>query len=89
MYWLLQVKAKSESNKKKVKYQEYNIYDNCRRSVSYATPAYYAHWAARRGKLLLSAKNQIRESDQRGENDFLKDISERWAATGKYRMFFI
>lgn len=30
-----------------------HLYCRCTRSVSYATPAYYAHWAARRGKALL------------------------------------
>eukprot|EP01034_Spumella_vulgaris_P023600 gene23599-29836_t len=31
-----------------------HLYCRCTRSVSYATPAYYAHWAARRGKALLA-----------------------------------
>jgi len=31
------------------------LYCRCTKSVSYATPAYYAHWAARRGKVLLNA----------------------------------
>mmetsp|Transcript_13919 Transcript_13919/g.30553 ORF Transcript_13919/g.30553 Transcript_13919/m.30553 type:complete len:898 (+) Transcript_13919:485-3178(+) len=32
-----------------------HTYARCCRSVSLATPAYYAHWAARRGKVLLSS----------------------------------
>jgi len=32
-----------------------HLYTRCTRAVSYATPAYYAHWAARRGKALISA----------------------------------
>ena len=32
-----------------------HLYGRCTRGVSYATPAYYAHWAARRGKVLLAA----------------------------------
>jgi eukaryotic translation initiation factor 2C len=30
-----------------------HLYGRCTRSVSVAAPAYYAHWAARRGKVLL------------------------------------
>merc|ERR1711988_1909624 len=32
-----------------------HLYCRCTRAVSYATPAYYAHWAARRGKALMAA----------------------------------
>lgn len=32
-----------------------HLYGRCTRSVSLATPAYYAHWAARRGKVLMAA----------------------------------
>jgi eukaryotic translation initiation factor 2C len=31
------------------------LYARCNKSVSYATPAYYAHWASKRGKELLAA----------------------------------
>lgn len=31
------------------------LYSRCDRAVSYATPAYYAHWASKRGKDLLAA----------------------------------
>lgn len=31
------------------------LYCRCNKSVSYATPAYYAHWASRRGKYLFAA----------------------------------
>ena len=32
-----------------------HLYARCTKSVSIAAPAYYAHWAARRGRVLLSA----------------------------------
>lgn len=31
------------------------LYCRCTKSVSYATPAYYAHWASRRGRYLFAA----------------------------------
>ncbi len=46
-----------------------HLYGRCTRSVSYATPAYYAHWAARRGKVLLNAG---------ARSDELINISESW-----------
>jgi eukaryotic translation initiation factor 2C len=32
-----------------------HLYSRCNRSVSYATPAYYAHWASKRGKEYMAA----------------------------------
>lgn len=52
-----------------------HLYDRCTRSVSYCPPAYYAHHAAERGKLLLC--NQSRQT----ENTVHQDI--------KNEMFFI
>lgn len=51
-----------------------HLYCRCTRSVSYATPAYYAHWAAKRGKTWLSAG--VAESE-------LLDISEKWLQEGE------
>ena len=34
------------------------LYSRCNRSVSYATPAYYAYWAAKRGKAYITAAGQ-------------------------------
>jgi eukaryotic translation initiation factor 2C len=31
------------------------MYSRCNKSVSYATPAYYAHWASKRGHYLINA----------------------------------
>ena len=47
------------------------LYCRCTKSVSYATPAYYAHWAARRGKVLLTAG---------ATSDQLKELSKSWLA---------
>ncbi len=58
-----------------------HLYCRCTRSVSYATPAYYAHWAARRGKALLSAGASL--------ND-LQTLSEWWLKEGQgTSMYFI
>lgn len=57
------------------------LYCRCNRSVSLATPAYYAHWASKRARILFrsgaTAKNLI-------------DISDAWSATdAKSSMFFV
>jgi eukaryotic translation initiation factor 2C len=59
-----------------------HLYGRCTRSVSVATPAYYAHWAARRGKVLLSAG---------AHSSQLREISEKWAENGTIPggMYFI
>ena len=51
-----------------------HLYCRCTRAVSYATPAYYAHWAARRGKALLNAG---------ATSDELLNISESWLQDGQ------
>jgi hypothetical protein len=57
------------------------LYARCNRSVSVATPAYYAHWAARRGRTLHAAG--ARDED-------LTTISEEWCRQGREStMFFI
>lgn len=57
------------------------LYARCNKSVSYATPAYYAHWASRRAKYLFAA----------GASDpDMQHISQTWSAPGMYSsMFFI
>eukprot|EP01036_Dinobryon_divergens_P026494 gene26494-35157_t len=55
------------------------LYARCNKSVSYATPAYYAHWASKRAKTLNVAG---------GSGQDLLDISALWAAS-KNTMFFI
>jgi len=50
-----------------------HLYCRCTKSVSYATPAYYAHWAARRGKVLLAAGMTGVE---------LQELSEKWMEDG-------
>ncbi len=52
-----------------------HLYCRCTRSVSYATPAYYAHWAARRGKVLLSAG---------ASNEELLNICENWMKADRF-----
>ena len=49
-----------------------HLYGRCTRSVSIAAPAYYAHWAAKRGRVLLAGglTNQAH----------LKVMSEAWMA---------
>ena len=57
------------------------LYTRCNRSVSLATPCYYAHWASRRAKHLFTA----------GADDLdLKAISEKWSEEGRdSTMFFV
>jgi eukaryotic translation initiation factor 2C len=57
-----------------------HLYCRCTRSVSYATPAYYAHWAARRGKALLSAGASVKE---------LSELSQGWLQEGLPSMYFV
>lgn len=62
-------------------YWSTHLYCRCTRSVSYATPAYYAHWAARRGNALLKAGVNPAE---------LRAMTERWLADEKSNaMYFI
>lgn len=56
------------------------LYARCNRSVSIATPAYYAHWACRRAKNLAVAG---------ASNNDLQNISQIWAEGRKASMFFI
>lgn len=53
-----------------------HLYMRCTRAVGYATPAYYAHWAARRGKALLQAGVRPEEL-KKMTNDWLKDEQEK------------
>lgn len=46
-------------------------YCRCNRSVSFPTPAYYAHWAAKRGKAWLSGGGSMKD---------LERISNIWAS---------
>ena len=54
-------------------------YCRCNRSVSYPTPAYYAHWAAKRGKTLAAAGVSMEE---------LNAISNTWSEKPN-GMFFV
>jgi eukaryotic translation initiation factor 2C len=57
------------------------LYARCNKSVSHATPIYYAHWAAKRARHLLNAG---------GSNRDLLDISKIWAQNDRSSsMFFI
>lgn len=58
------------------------LYSRCNRSVSYATPAYYAHWASQHAKEMVAA-GAIGEE--------LENISKTWARgdSSKPTMFFI
>jgi eukaryotic translation initiation factor 2C len=57
------------------------LYTRCNRSVSLATPCYYAHWASRRAKHLVTAGAS--DSD-------LEAISKTWNAEGCLStMFFV
>lgn len=58
------------------------LYARCNRSVSYATPAYYAHWASQRAKDLSAAG---------ASNEQLQQISREWARENpsKPTMFFL
>jgi eukaryotic translation initiation factor 2C len=57
------------------------LYARCNRSVSLATPAYYAHWASKRARTLSSAG---------GSSADLIAVSNEWAKVGRHStMFFI
>lgn len=58
------------------------LYARCNKSVSYATPAYYAHWASKRAKDLLAAG---------ASSEDLLEISALWGKTagGASTMFFV
>jgi hypothetical protein len=57
------------------------LYARCNKSVSYATPAYYAHWASKRGKDLFAAG---------ATPQTLLDISAMWSRNEALStMFFI
>ena len=57
------------------------LYCRANKSVSYASPAYYAHWLSKRGKHLSNAG---------GTRQDLLDISTLWGAQGRAsNMFFI
>lgn len=58
------------------------LYARCNRSVSYATPAYYAHWASQRAKDLSAAG---------ASPALLQEISDVWCSStpAKSTMFFI
>lgn len=57
------------------------LYSRCNRSVSLATPAYYAHWAAQRARNLCSAGALASD---------LQQISDTWSTPGRHScMFFL
>jgi hypothetical protein len=57
------------------------LYARCNKSVSLATPAYYAHWASKRAKCLLTAG---------ASESKLQEISTTWSLPNRYStMFFI
>lgn len=57
------------------------LYVRCNKSVSYATPAYYAHWAAKRCKELIA---------KGADNAKLLEISQKWSSTDVLStMFFV
>jgi eukaryotic translation initiation factor 2C len=57
------------------------LYVRANKSVSYASPAYYAHWASKRGKYLTAAG---------GTHTDLLDISRLWGTGGRQsNMFFV
>lgn len=57
------------------------LYCRCNKSVSYATPAYYAHWASKRGRYLAAAGASPAD---------LLEISNIWTAADKASsMFFL
>ena len=56
------------------------LYARCNKSVSIATPAYYAHWASKRARHLVAAGASPAD---------LNKISSNWAEPGKPSMFFI
>lgn len=60
------------------------LYSRCDRAVSYATPAYYAHWASKRAKDLLAAGATSAELSKISEV-----CSREEGAKGSYNMFFL
>jgi hypothetical protein len=56
------------------------LYCRCNKSVSYAAPAYYAHWAAKRGRALLAAGASKQEVER---------ISTEWTNASQGSMFFV
>eukprot|EP01032_Pedospumella_encystans_P026556 gene26556-30003_t len=50
-----------------------HLYQRCTRAVSIVAPAYYAHWAAKRGRVLLAGGR-----DSGLENHHLKHMSAQW-----------
>ena len=57
------------------------LYVRANKSVSYAAPAYYAHWASKRGKYLTAAGGSAAD---------LQQISSVWGAAGRHKaMFFV
>jgi hypothetical protein len=56
------------------------LYCRCNKSVSYAAPAYYAHWAAKRGRSLLAAGATKQEVER---------ISSEWTNAAQGSMFFV
>ena len=56
-----------------------HLYSRCTRAVSLATPAYYAHWAAKRGKHYLNAG---------AFGDQLDEICGKWL-NKNHSMFFL
>jgi eukaryotic translation initiation factor 2C len=57
------------------------LYARCNRSVSYATPAYYAHWASKRCKDLFASG---------ATDEDLREITTKWSRPGNSSsMFFI
>ena len=57
-----------------------HLYCRCTRSVSLVTPAYYAHWAAKRGKAYISAHASMEE---------VQAISEAWLHDTTAGMYYI
>eukprot|EP01039_Chlorochromonas_danica_P003414 gene3414-3741_t len=57
-----------------------HLYARCTRSVSYATPAYYAHWAAKRGKSLLSGGADAKD---------LVEFSNNWMKESVPSLYFV
>ena len=56
------------------------LYARCNRSVSIATPAYYAHWAAKRARTLVKAN---------ADDEDLNNVNDEFGKLGKPTMYFI